>query len=68
MTCGTTQRLDNGNTLITESDFGRAFEVTSDGDIVWEFFNTFRAGEDQEFIATLMEVLRLPPDFPMDWR
>ena len=31
------QRLANGNTLITESVNGRAFEVTADGRIVWEF-------------------------------
>jgi hypothetical protein len=36
---GANQRLRNGNTLITESDRGRAFEVTPDGDIVWEFLN-----------------------------
>ena len=35
---GANQRLPNGNTLITESNKGRAFEVTPDGDIVWEFF------------------------------
>jgi hypothetical protein len=36
---GSSQRLPNGNTLITESDRGRVFEVTSSGEIVWEFFN-----------------------------
>ncbi len=30
--------LDSGNTLISESNKGRAFEVTLDGDIVWEYF------------------------------
>jgi len=35
---GANQRLPNGNTLITESNKGRAFEVTPDGEIVWEFF------------------------------
>jgi hypothetical protein len=34
---GANQRLANGNTLITQSDSGRAFEVTPDGDIVWDF-------------------------------
>ncbi len=29
-TCGTSRRLENGNTLITESDNGHAFEVTKD--------------------------------------
>jgi hypothetical protein len=35
---GGNQRLPNGNTLITESNRGRAFEVTQEGEIVWEFF------------------------------
>jgi hypothetical protein len=64
---GTAQRLPNGNTLITESDSGRAFEVTRGGQIVWEFFNPHRAGEDDRYIATIFELLRLPPDFPLDW-
>jgi hypothetical protein len=59
--------LPNGNTLITESDNGRAFEVTREGEIVWEFLSPHRAGEDGEFVATLPEVIRLPKDFPLDW-
>ena len=39
LTRGSNQRLPNGNTLITQSGHGRAFEITRDGDIVWEFFN-----------------------------
>lgn len=31
------QRLGNGNTLITEGPSGRIFEVTTEGDIVWEY-------------------------------
>jgi hypothetical protein len=34
---GGAQRLKNGNTLITEAAFGRIFEVTHDGKIVWEY-------------------------------
>lgn len=59
--CGASSRLDNGNTLVTESDYGRAFEVTSDGRIVWEFVNPERAGKDDELIATLFEVFRIDP-------
>jgi len=59
-TCGTQQRLPNGNTLITESDGGRAFEVTAEGEIVWEFYNPERAGEEGEYIATISEMLRVP--------
>ncbi len=65
-TCGLAQRLPNGNTLITESDFGRAFEVTRGGDVVWEFYNPHRAGENDRYIATLMEVVRLPSGFSLD--
>jgi hypothetical protein len=36
---GAAQRLANGNTLITESDTGRAFEVTPAGEVVWEFYD-----------------------------
>jgi len=66
-TCGAAQRLPNGNTLITESDPGRAFEVTRDGDIVWEFHNPYRAGEEEEFVAALFEMIRLPEDCPLNW-
>ena len=33
------RRLGNGNTLITEGMFGRMFQVTPDGDVVWEYIN-----------------------------
>ena len=64
---GTVQRLPNGNSLIAESHFGRALEVTSLGDIVWEYYNPARAGDSNEFIANLFEIERLPQDFPTDW-
>jgi len=38
---GNAQRLPNGNTLIDESSFGRFFEVTNGGEIVWEYVNPF---------------------------
>lgn len=66
-TCGTNQRLPNGNTLITESDNGRAFEVTADKEIVWEFYNPHRAGNRHELIATLFALRRLPAEFPTAW-
>lgn len=34
---GNAQRLPNGNTHITESSTGRLFEVTPQGEVVWEF-------------------------------
>lgn len=33
------RRLPNGNTLITEGSFGRIFQVTTDGQVVWEYVN-----------------------------
>ncbi len=61
--CSAAQRLPNGNTLITETNNGRAFEVTSEGRVVWEFYNPHRSGERNELIANLFEVTRLPKDY-----
>jgi len=33
------RRLPNGNTLITEGNFGRMFQVTPQKDVVWEYVN-----------------------------
>ena len=38
-TKGSAQRLPNGNTLICEGAPGRVFEVTRDGEVVWEWLN-----------------------------
>ena len=35
------RRLPNGNTLITEGMFGRIFQVTPEGEVVWEFINPY---------------------------
>jgi|GEM_PF-346405 hypothetical protein len=37
------QRLDNGNTLICSGTEGRFFEVTSQGESVWEYVNPFES-------------------------
>ncbi len=66
-TCGTAQRLANGNTLITESDNGRALEVTTDGSIIWEYRNPQRTGPHQEYIAAIMEMVALPAGVTPDW-
>jgi len=63
-TLGSVQRLPNGNTLISESENGRAVEVTREGRTVWEFYNPHRAGDRGELVAVLFEMVRLPPDFP----
>lgn len=65
--CGSSMRLPNGNTLITESDRGKAFEVTPDGTTVWKYVNPAQTGQKREYIASLFEVIRLPADFPVEW-
>lgn len=64
---GFTQRLPNGNTLLTESTRGRAYEVTPDQEIVWEFVNPARAGENDEFIALLCDIMRFEKSFVESW-
>jgi hypothetical protein len=59
---GGAQELPNGNVLITESDHGRAFEVTPDGDTVWEFKNdTWRDVDGRERRSAIYRMTRLQP-------
>ena len=75
------QRLLNGNTLICESVTRRVFEVTPDGDTVWEFIGsgprayrypydhcpqTAALGAPKEVSVTPPDELRIPPDTPLD--
>jgi outer membrane protein assembly factor BamB len=64
--CGASQRLANGNTLITETARGHAFEVDPAGDTVWEYWSPHRvvASDGSEKVARLFEVLRLPDAWP----
>jgi len=55
---GSNQRLPNGNTLIADSDSGRAFEVTPAGEIVWEFLAPYRSDEGHR--ATIERIERYP--------
>ena len=36
---GHVQKLENGNMLVTEGERGRAFELTPDKEIVWEYYH-----------------------------
>ena len=56
------QRLPNGNTLITEGATGRAFEVTSDHEIVWEYINPFYYDTD-EIRQNIYRAYRVPYDW-----
>ena len=57
--CGAAARLENGNTLVTETGAGRAFELAPDRTRVWEFRTPHRAGEHGELIAALFEIERV---------
>ena len=43
------QRLPNGNTLIDEGWFGRFFEVTPEGETVWEYVNPYFGASEGQF-------------------
>lgn len=72
------QRLPNGNTLICEGLKGRIFEVTIDGEIVWEYLSPFysslvaligkispsaQAGT-KTFTNAIFRAYRYMPDYP----
>lgn len=63
---GSCQRLPNGNVLITESDRGRVFEVTRDGEIVWEFYHP-EVDKVARTRNSSYRVVRItnPEDYPM---
>jgi hypothetical protein len=52
------QRLPNGNTLITEADTGRVFEVTEDGEVVWEYAPGWISGGG--FFGSVYRAYRVP--------
>ena len=63
-TVGWAERLANGNTLISESNYGRALEVTSSGKVVWEFVNPNRIGKKKQLVAVIYFMHRVPADLP----
>jgi hypothetical protein len=62
------RRLPNGNTLIDEGMNGRLFQITSKGEIVWEYispyFSTPRPEDAQQFSTNT--VYRAQP-VPYSW-
>jgi hypothetical protein len=60
---GSSQRLPNGNTLITETAKGRVFEITREGKIVWEFYNPHRNKYGRSTIYRMMRLTE-PDKFP----
>ena len=59
------QRLWNGNTLICEGSFGRIFEVTPAGEIVWEFISPhFDKMFNGQTVNWVFRALRYAKDSP----
>lgn len=52
------RRLPNGNTLINEGWFGRFFEVTAEGDVVWEYVNPYFGGPSKAQTNQVFRVYR----------
>ncbi|MEU8890901.1 aryl-sulfate sulfotransferase [Streptomyces sp. NPDC048442] len=50
---GSAQRLPNGNTLVTDSPAGRLFEVTSMGQVVWEYVVPYFGGYEESEVRGL---------------
>jgi hypothetical protein len=63
-TKGSAQRLPNGNTLICESDRGRAFEITREGEIVWEWWNPEFKNQGR---AQVYRMIRIDPRTVSSW-
>ena len=57
-------RLPNGNTFICEGRQGRLFEVTSEGDIVWEFISPHEHIRGDGVIRQIFRALRYGVDSP----
>ena len=64
-TRGKHQILENGNTLIVESNAGRIIEINQAGDIVWQYTNRY----NDENVARVTEAIRYPPGYfdVADW-
>ena len=57
-TRGMAQRLENGNTLIVNSQSGEAFEVTASGERVWHYYIPFITENEKR--PTLVSLKRYP--------
>jgi hypothetical protein len=58
--CGKHQTLPNGNIIITESYAGRVFEITADGEVVWDWITQ---RWDENNISEVLEGTRYSAEF-----
>jgi hypothetical protein len=56
------QRLANGNTLITETNNGRLLEVTSAGEVAWEFYIPEQVERKKYTVKKVVDGARFTPD------
>ncbi len=56
---GAHQWLPNGNLLLTDAHYGRVFEVTREGEIVWEYVNYI----DRGIVGLVSQAQGLPVDY-----
>ncbi|MCK4910649.1 MAG: aryl-sulfate sulfotransferase [Thermodesulfovibrionales bacterium] len=56
---GKHQFLPNGNILVTQASYGRIFETTPEGEIVWEFMNQW----DNDFASLSSEGFRFTDSY-----
>jgi len=62
---GGAQKLPNGNVLLTDTVFGRIFEVTTEGKKVWEYLSPFHGTHNgQEANPLIYRAYRYGKDFP----
>jgi arylsulfotransferase ASST len=59
---GNARRLENDNTLICEAQFGRFFEVTREGELVWEYVNPYFGGPPDAPTNNAFRVYRYSPE------
>ncbi len=66
-----TQRLENGNTFVCSGPQGRFFEVSPEGEIVWEYRNPFHGDVGgwvpegtEDFLYATFRATKIPPDHP----
>ncbi len=58
------ERLPNGNTLIDEGQAGRFFQVTPQGEIVWEYVSPFKSIPSPQDASPLRQIQGAPPPAP----
>ena len=58
----TAAKASNGNTLINEASFGRFFEVTAQGETVWEYVNPYFGGRPNAQTDIVVAAYRYTPE------